>query len=632
MKHPQRWPSVVALVVGTIITLFASVQLNKLEINGDLYGLLGDEDPAVVTFREMSEVSTGLEELLVICEADQYLPELVVEKMVALQEIGANTRTYTQPGKSSLYAFSLTGDPADFRQAGVAVDRVGSLLAVMAPACGMAGTPAYIVETHDRLDADLLRALCIAVVLVTLLFAFIYHIGWLALLMLVPVGIGIGWGLAAYSLLRPELTLLAAAVPTLLIGIGIDHCIHMIQACRYAMKTEGLSHVAAVLSAWRRVVVPISVASATTIVTFCALAMAELRGFADLGLAGALVSAGVYLACVSLLPVILFACPKRWLANKTAIGLPMQRLAPWISRNGKVIAAIAIALTLVAAVGASKLEYLNDIRQLEGNNLQSRLLQERIADEYELTASPIIVLFDNHDDAIEFMADDERPASIASLVDVPDVPGLVHIHPANNPFLRDNYQKVVWDIEQQIERLALGEWQLSGAPAMNARIDELLYADIRVVLPLAAGLILLVLAIGLRSPSLPFIVLLPLVLSLIWMAGSMAALGVAASVVTAAIIPMVLGIGVDGGVHLVASWRRHEGDLAAVFAETGLAIAVTIATSIAAFGAFVVAMSPSLLQFGAQAAGALFGCLIVTLLIVPTILQQRKSTLAQKEQ
>lgn len=631
MIDPQRWPSFVALVVGTVLTLFASIQLDKLEINGDLYGLLGDDDSAVRVFQEMAEVTTGLEELLVICEADQYLPQLAIDKMVALQEIGANTRTYTQPGKSSLYAFSLTGDPADYRQAGVAIDRVGPLLLVMAPACGMAGTPAYIVETHDRLDSDLRKALCVAVILVTLLFAFIYRIGWLALLMLVPVGTGIAWGLAAYSLIRPELTLLAAAIPTLLIGIGIDHCIHMIQACRYAMKTEGLSHVAAVICAWRRVVVPITVASATTIVTFCALAMAELRGFADLGLAGALVSAGVYLACISLLPVILFACPERWLANKTAIGVPMQRLAPWTSRNGKLIAGFAIAITLVAAIGASKLGYLNDIRQLEGSDLRSRMLQERIADEYELTASPIIVHFDNPEDAVEFMADDERPASIASLVDVPDVPGLVHVHPADNPFLRDNYQQVVADIQRQTEHLALGEWQLSGAPAMNARIDELLYADIRVVLPLAAGLILLVLAIGLRSISLPFIVLLPLVLSLIWMAGSMAALGVAASVVTAAIIPMILGIGVDGGVHLVASWRRRDGDLAAVFAETGLAVAVTIGTSIAAFGAFIVAMSPSLLQFGAQAAGALLGCLIVTLLIVPTILQQRRSKTAGEE-
>lgn len=631
MKLPQRWPTFSVVAVGTILTLLALLQVQKLELNGDLYGLLGEDDPTVETFREIAALTTGLEELLVICETDQYLPRLAIDKLVALDEIGANTRSYTQPGKSSLYAFSLNGDPADYREAGVAVDRVSAVLVAMAPRCGMGGTPAYIVETHDRLDSDLLTALCVALVLVTLLFAFVYRIGWLAVFMLLPVGVGIGWGLAVYSMLRPELTLLAAAIPTLLIGIGIDHCIHMIQACRYAMKTEGLTRDAAVLSAWRRVIAPISVASATTIATFCALAMADMRGFADLGMAGALVSGGVYLACIALLPVVLLACPEEWLANRTAIGLSMQKLAPLISRRGKLIAVAAVLLTLVAALGASELRYLGDIRQLEGNDLQSRILQTRIANEYGLSASPIIVSFADGEDAIEFMADDRRPASIARLVDVPDVAGLVHVHTTTNPFIRGNYQTVVHDIEQQIRRLGLGEWQLSGAPAMNAQIDKLLYGDILFVLPLAAGLILLVLAIGLRSVSLPFVVLLPLVLSLIWMAGAMAVMGVPVSVVTVAIVPMVLGIGVDGGVHFVASWQRHHGNLGAVFAETGLAVVVTVATSIAAFGAFLVAASPSLLQFGAQAAGALFGCLLVTLWILPTILQHRGLKDPEKE-
>jgi predicted RND superfamily exporter protein len=625
MKFPQRWPSFPILVLGIVITLVCAAQLDELEINGDLYGLLGDDDPSVLTFREIAAVTTGLEELLVICEADRYMSNLAIDKVVALPEIEANTRTYVQPGKSSLYAFSLTGDPADYRDAGIAVDRVGALLVAMAPACGMGGTPAYIVETHERIDVDLLKAICIAIVLVTLLFAFVYRIGWLALLMMIPVGVGIGWGLAAYSLLRPELTLLAAAVPTLLIGIGIDHCIHMIQACRYAMKQNGLSRDAAVLSAWRRVIVPISVASATTIVTFCALAFAELRGFADLGLSGALVSAGVYLSCITLLPVVLLSCPEQWLTSKTAISMPLRRLAGLIRKRGKLIAVAAIVVTLLAALSASKLEYLSDIRQLEGNDVQSRKLQQRIAAEYGLSASPIILKFANDEDAIEFMADDQRPASYASLVQVPDVTSLVQVHPVENPFIRGNYQAVSWDIEQQIERLELGDWQLSGAPAMNARIDQLLYADIRFVIPLAAGLILLVLALGTRSASLPFVVLLPLVLSLIWVAGAMSLSGLAVSVVTAAIVPMVLGIGVDGGVHIIASWRRHHGDIGDVFAETGLAVVVTIATSIAAFGAFIVAQSPSLIQFGVQAAGALFGCLIVTLLILPIILQHREA-------
>ena len=631
LKGPSRWPTLPIVLAGTVLTLLASLQLDDLQLNGDLYGLLGDDDPAVMTFRELAAVTTGLEELLVICEPDQYVPRLAIDKVAALPEIHANTRTYIQPGKSSLYTFSLTGDPADYRHAGVVVDRVGAILAAMAPTCGMGGTPAYIVETHDQLNVDLLTALAVAIVLVTILFAFVYRIGWLALVMLLPVGVGIWWGLAVYSLIRPELTLLAAAVPTLLIGIGIDHCIHMIQGCRYSIEHDGLDRDTAVLSAWRRLLQPITVASLTTIATFCALAIAKLRGFADLGLSGALVSAGVYVACITLLPVILLSCPERWLSGKAAFDAPLRQLAPWIRKRGRVIAIAVITITVVSAYGASQLEFLSDIRKLEGEDIQARILQSRIAEEYGLSASPILIRFDEPMDAVEFMADIDRPKSIASLIDVPDIAGLVQVHPSANPFIRGNFKAVTWDLERQIERLELGEWQLSGAPAMNARIDELLYADIRFVLPLAAGMILLVLAIGTRSGSLPFIVLLPLVLSLIWVAGAMSFNGVAASVVTAAIIPMVLGIGVDGGVHLLASWRRHGGNLAAVFAETGLAIVVTIATSVAAFGAFIVAKSPSLVQFGAQAAGALLGCLVVTLWLLPVVLRHRRSAKVARE-
>ena len=631
MNGPTRWPTLPVLIAGVLLTLFASAQLGNLQINGDLYGLLGDNDPTVATFRELAQLTTGLEELLVVCDPDEYMPRLAIDKAVALPEIGANTRTYIQPGKSSLYAFSLTGDAANYQDAGIVVDRIGVMLAALSPSCGMAGTPAYIVETHERLNSDLIKALAVAIVLVTLLFAYLYRIGWLALVMLLPVGAGIMWGLAAYSLIRPELTLLAAAVPTLLIGIGIDHCIHMIQACRYSINHDGRTREAAVLTAWWRLLRPITVASLTTIATFCALAAAKLQGFADFGLSGALVSTGVYLACISLLPVILLSCPEHWLSGKAVLATPLRRFAPWIQAHSKAIAIAAIGVTAIAAYGASNLEFLSDIRKLEGEDVQARVLQARIAEEYGLSASPLLVRFDNDLDAVEFMADDERPKSIASLVDVPDVSGLLQVHPVENPFIRGNYETVTWDIERQIERLELGNWQLSGAPAMNARIDELLYADIRFVLPLAPGLILLVLAIGTRSGSLPFVVLLPLVLSLIWVAGAMSFVGVAASVVTAAIIPMVLGIGVDGGVHLLESWRRHNGDLGVVFAETGLAVVVTITTSIAAFGAFIVATSPSLIQFGAQAAGALLGCLLVTLLIMPIILRHRKSAEAGKE-
>ena len=185
--------------------------------------------------------------------------------------------------------------------------------------------------------------------------------------------------------------------------------------------------------------------------------------------------------------------------------------------------------------------------------------------------------------------------------------------------MRTEFERTIELLGEWIESEGLGEWQISGAPALNARIDELLGKDVPTVLPIAAIAIFLVLVIGTRSLLVPCIVLAPLVLALVWLAGVMGFAGIAVSAVTIAIAPLVLGIGVDGGVHFVSSWKRHEGQLEEVFAETGLAIIVTVTTSVAAFGTFVFSESPSLIRFGSQASLALIGCLVVTLTVLPTL-------------
>jgi predicted RND superfamily exporter protein len=472
---------------------------------------------------------------------------------------------------------------------------------------------------QSRVDHDLRIAIALAVVLVSLLFAFVYRIGLLALFMMIPVGLGIAWGLAAYSLIRTDLTLLAATVPTLLIGIGIDHCIHMIQSCRYAMTHDNMEQHQAVIVAWRRMLSPITLASLTTAITFVALTRANLSGFVDLGWSGALVTLGVYTACMGLLPVVLLHCPSQWLLRDAAFDAPVRHLAPRVERRGTFLTVAAVAIALLAAISSRNLELLDDNHKLETGGLQSRDLQDRVASEHDLSTSPLLLLFANADDSYELLAAAERPAEINSIMAVTDIDGLLQVHPVASPFLRAEYDRTLAALDAWITAEGLGEWQISGAPALNARINELLTRDVPTVLPIAALAILLVLVVGTRSLLLPCIILAPLLLALIWMAGVMSFFGIAVSAVTIAIAPLVLGIGVDGGVHFVSSWKRHEGNLEEVFAETGLAIVVTVTTSVAAFGTFIVSDSPSLVRFGAQASLALIGCLVITLTVLPTI-------------
>ncbi|MGB5629930.1 MAG: MMPL family transporter, partial [Woeseiaceae bacterium] len=225
-------------------------------------------------------------------------------------------------------------------------------------------------------------------------------------------------------------------------------------------------------------------------------------------------------------------------------------------------------------------------------------------------------------DAIELLAETDRPAAVANLIAVEAVGGLLQVHPVENPFIRHNYEETVAALDDWIDTLGLGDYEMSGAPAVNERINALIYSDLKLVLPFALAGILVVLAIGTRSLLRPCLVLLPLLLALIWLIGSMGLFGIPASVVTVAIMPLVLGIGVDGGVHLLAAWDRHRGDLQGTFAETGLAVVVTVMTSVAAFAAFMVSRSPSLVQFGSQAAMTLTGCLVVTLVILPYLFRR----------
>ena len=618
----HQWPTVPLFIAGIILTICSVVLLLDLKIEADVYGLLGQDDEVVRRFDRLSEQTPGLEELLIVCDREYLLDRPTLSRISNIEGVTEHTRSYLDAGKSPVYGFSLSVDAADWRETRPIIEGTNDILSETSAACGLTGTPAVVFELQSRVDHDLRVAIALAVVLVSLMFGFVYRIGLLAFFMMIPVGLGIAWGLAAYSLIRTELTLLAATVPTLLIGVGVDHCIHLIQSCRYAMTHDRMPRNQAVIVAWRRILRPVTLASLTTAITFVALTRANLSGFVDLGWSGALVTLGVYIACMALLPMVLLYCPERWLERKVVFDRPVRRLAPFIERRGTLIITIFVTLGLLASVSAVHLEMLSDNHKLETQGLPSRDLQDRISTEHELSTSPLLLLFANPDDSYELLAADERPDEINSIMAVSDVEGLLQVHPVGNPFIRAEYDRTLEVIDDWIRREGLGEWQISGAPSLNSRIDELLGNDVPKVLPIAVIAILMVLVIGTRSLLLPCIILAPLFLALLWLAGIMSYFGIAVSAVTVAIAPLVLGIGVDGGVHFVASWRRHQGQLEEVFAETGLAIIVTVTTSVAAFGTFVISDSPSLFRFGSQASLALIACLAITLGMLPAIVRR----------
>ncbi|HQP44268.1 MAG TPA: MMPL family transporter, partial [Thermoanaerobaculales bacterium] len=111
----------------------------------------------------------------------------------------------------------------------------------------------------------------------------------------------------------------------------------------------------------------------------------------------------------------------------------------------------------------------------------------------------------------------------------------------------------------------------------------------------------------------------PLGAGLIWMLGAMAALGVQVNFMNIFVMTMVIGIGVDYGIHLLHRWTEAGADPDAL-AETSKAIAVAALTTVAGFGSLVLSHFPGLRSVGVAAIlGAAFSAL-ASVTLLPAIL------------
>ncbi|MFP4647397.1 MAG: MMPL family transporter [Candidatus Acetothermia bacterium] len=92
------------------------------------------------------------------------------------------------------------------------------------------------------------------------------------------------------------------------------------------------------------------------------------------------------------------------------------------------------------------------------------------------------------------------------------------------------------------------------------------------------------------------------------------------------ISPLLIGIGIDNGLHLLHRWREEDTEdgkkesIEVVFSRTGLAIATTSLTTIAVFGSLLIARTPGLRVLGFTALMGVGFTMLFSLTALPAIL------------
>ena len=124
------------------------------------------------------------------------------------------------------------------------------------------------------------------------------------------------------------------------------------------------------------------------------------------------------------------------------------------------------------------------------------------------------------------------------------------------------------------------------------------------------------------------VVLFPVALASLWVAGSMVALGLKWNVLTVMVTALTLGIGIDYSIHM---WRRFEVELErrsshwealrAALSTTGVALIMSALTT--GFGFLVLLFSPMpvIQDFGLITAVTVFFSLILSLILLPVLVE-----------
>ena len=505
---------------------------------------------------------------------------------------------------------------------------------------GLTGIPAYAIDDRDIIQRDVAVLSTGASLLILILFVAAFGnfrrpaLAILALLTgaLFTVGLLTGW--------PGHLTLLSATFGTTLFGLGIDFAIHIINRVE-ELVAEGRSEAEAVAGALHTLGRGLTTGAVTTAGVFFCMLASGFQGFEELGF---IAGAGVLLcllAMMTVLPALLVLFgpqrPGKYAKPKLRLGFFLDRL-----QNRYLAAGLAVAAILFALRGDPGFDsnYLN----LQPRDSETARLEREMVERSEFSPQFAVFVSETEPEArdIAFRLTDEETVA---KVRFPPKHALASRDPSQQEFLSHFRSSAgryavyayprgnIWDPGEQEAFVAAMRGingGVTGMPFLGQFMIEQSRRALRITAGLAVVVLVLVVTLDFRRPLPVVLALLPTALTAAAMMAIMRALGLAFNPLNVMALPVVLGIAVDDGVHMVHRFITERGDVARTLHGTGRSIVLTSATTMAAFGAVAFTSHRGLAGFCLAICIGVGSALVMSLLVLPTFLALSRSKLVRE--
>jgi hopanoid biosynthesis associated RND transporter like protein HpnN len=163
---------------------------------------------------------------------------------------------------------------------------------------------------------------------------------------------------------------------------------------------------------------------------------------------------------------------------------------------------------------------------------------------------------------------------------------------------------------------------VTGPPVLLHEHSSLIRGGYDQALVLASVLAIAILLLDFRRPGYALLAALPTAVGLVWMLGWMTLAGLDFNLANLIAVPLILGVGVDNGAHMMHRFvQEGKEGMAVVLHHTGRAIFISSLTTMIGFGSLALASHRGMASMGLILFSGVASCLVTSTLLLPCLLR-----------
>jgi len=588
------------------------------------------------------------------------------------------------------------------------------------PKITFAGGYAIAQEDEALTRRDLQSSLIISFLGVNILFFLVFRKLRFLFLMLLPLAMALIWTFGLLQLIYGHVNILTGAFAAVLLGLGIDFAIHLLNL--YVGASQSQDQARALHLALTQSGRAILMGGLTTAVAFFALGISSFRGFQELGIITGIGILACLTAMLVVLPALLVWQQGSAVPSGSARPIPNFGLnyliSPVVTHPRRVVW-FSLVLLAALAIAALDTSFEDDLRTLRPKKAGRMAAEKEVESILGGASGYVLLVMEGADDetllnrawrldkALAGLQDADRlshyrsilaywpppesqrlaldfyrryatelnpdrieatfkkaleengfrflpeytsylnwlrtlvrpkgrvdresfeKANLEQLLD----PFLVGQGPSQKLFTFVFPREGLWDkndlanLSEDLRKTAIesglngSEWRLAGWPILTDHLKGLVWRDLGDSLVFAGVAIAVALLLALRNPFSAALAAIPLVGGMVAMLGVMALFSIKFNYANFIVLPLIVGIGIDDGIHIVHRWRQDSKEnLPMVLNRIGRAIVLTSLTTTIGFGSLVSSHYPGLRSIGWVTALGILTCLLAALILLPAVL------------